>query len=51
MRENEELKKQVQDKNAIIMEQIKVIQNLASMIKNTIFEPILNYFEILLINT
>ncbi len=50
-KENEELKKQLQDKNAIIMEQIKVIQNLASMIKNTIFEPILNYFEILLVNT
>ena len=46
MRENEELKKQVQEKNAIILEQIKVIQNLASMIKKTIFEPILNYFSI-----
>jgi len=28
------------------MEQIKVIQNLASMIRNAIFEPILSYFEI-----
>jgi hypothetical protein len=46
MKENEELKKQIQDKDAIIMEQIKVIQNLASMIKNTIFVPILNFFEI-----
>ncbi len=46
MEENQELKKQLQDKNAIIMEQIKVIQNLASMIRNAIFEPILNYFEI-----
>jgi len=45
-KENQELKKQLQDKNAIIMEQIKVIQNLASMIRNAIFEPILNYFEI-----
>ncbi len=44
--ENKELKKQLQDKDAIIMEQIKVIQNLASMIKNTIFVPILNYFTI-----
>ena len=44
--ENKELKKQIQDKDAIIMEQIKVIQNLASMIKNTIFVPILNFFEI-----
>ena len=46
MEENEELKKQVQEKDAVIMEQIKVIQNLASMIKKTIFEPILNYFSI-----
>jgi len=43
--ENKELKKQLQDKDAVIMEQIKVIQNLASMIKQTIFEPILNYFS------
>ncbi len=46
MEENEELKKQLKGKDAIIMEQIKVIQNLASMIRNTIFVPILNYFEI-----
>ena len=46
MRENEELKKQVQEKDAVILEQIKVIQNLASMIKKTIFVPILNYFSI-----
>ena len=46
MRENQELKKQLQAKNAIIMEQIRVIQNLASMIRNAIFEQILNYFEI-----
>ena len=46
MEENEELKKQLKGKDAIIMEQIKVIQNLASMIKNTIFVPILNYFTI-----
>ena len=45
-KENQELKKQLEDKNAIIMEQIKVIQNLASMVRNAIFEPILNYFEI-----
>jgi len=44
--ENKELKKQLQEKDAVIMEQIKVIQNLASMIKKTIFEPILNYFSI-----
>ncbi len=46
MEENEELKKQLKGKDAIIMEQIKVIQNLASMIRNIIFVPILNYFEI-----
>jgi hypothetical protein len=46
MRENEDLKKQLQDKNAIILEQIKIIQNLTSMIKNTLFIPILNNFEI-----
>ena len=46
VRENRELKKQLEGKDAIIMEQIKVIQNLASMIKNTMFVPILNYFEI-----
>jgi len=46
MTENQELKNQLQDKNAIIMEQIKVIQNFASMIRNAIFEPILSYFEI-----
>jgi hypothetical protein len=41
-----ENQKQLEDKNAIIMEQIKVIQNLASVIRNAIFEPILNYFEV-----
>jgi len=46
MTKNQELKNQLQDKSAIIMEQIKVIQNLASMIRNAIFELILNYFEI-----
>ena len=46
MRENEDLKKQLQDKNAIILEQIKIIQNLTSMIKNTLVIPILNNFEI-----
>ena len=46
MEENEALKKKIKDKDAIIMEQIRVIQNLASMIRNIIFVPILNYFEI-----
>ena len=45
-KENQELKKQIQQKDAIILEQIKVIQNLASMMKKTIFEPILNYVNI-----
>ena len=44
--ENKELKKQIQEKDAVIMEQIKVIQNLASMIKKTIFIPILNFVDI-----
>ena len=46
LEENEELKKQLKGKDAIIMEQIKVIMDLANMIKNTIFVSILNYFEI-----
>ncbi|MCZ6583851.1 MAG: hypothetical protein O6746_02975 [Thaumarchaeota archaeon] len=46
MEENEALKKKIKGKDAIIMEQIRVIQNLASMIRNIIFVPILNYFEI-----
>jgi hypothetical protein len=44
--ENKKLKEDLEKKDLIIMEQIKVIQNLAAMIKKTIFEPILNYFSI-----
>jgi len=39
-----DLKEEVDKKQAVIMEQLKVISNLASLIKKTIFEPILNYF-------
>jgi len=44
--ENQELKNQLQDKNNNNNGANKVIQNLASMIRNAIFEPILSYFEI-----
>jgi len=44
--ENKELKQELVKKDQIIMEQIRVIQNLASMIKKTVFDPILNYFSI-----
>jgi len=44
--ENKKLKEDLEKKDLIIMEQIKVIQNLAAMMKKTIFEPILNYFSI-----
>jgi len=44
--ENEMLKLEIEKKNAVIMEQLKVIQNLASQIRNTISEPTSNYFSI-----
>jgi len=44
--ENKKLKEDLEKKDLVIMEQIKVIQNLAAMLKKTIFEPILNYFSI-----
>ena len=43
--ENKKLKEDLEKKDLIIMEQIKVIQNLAAMMKKIIFEPILNYFS------
>jgi hypothetical protein len=36
--ENESLKKEIEKKNAVIMEQVKVIQELASKFTNTIYE-------------
>ena len=39
-----DLKKQLETKDAILMEQLKVIQQLASSLKQTIFEPISYYF-------
>jgi hypothetical protein len=43
--ENKKLKEELEKKDAIIMEQVRVIQNLAAMMKKIIFEPILNYFS------
>jgi len=40
------LEDQIGKKDALLMEQLKVISDLASMIKQTIFEPIMNYFAI-----
>jgi len=37
---------QLAKKDALLMEQLRVIENLASMIKKTIFEPFLNYFSV-----
>jgi hypothetical protein len=45
--ENKKLKEDLEKKDLVIMEQIKVIQNLASMLKKTVFEPIMSYFSIL----
>jgi len=39
-----ELKKKIEDKDLIIMEQVKVISELALNIKNTIFDPITKFF-------
>ena len=44
--ENELLKQEIEKKDAVIMEQLKVIQNLASQIRNAAFELSLNYFLI-----
>jgi len=43
--ENKSLRKEIEKKNAVIMEQIKVIQDLASTITNTVYEPTLSYFS------
>jgi len=40
------LEDQIGKKDALLMEQLKVISDLANMIKQTIFEPIINYFAI-----
>jgi hypothetical protein len=44
--ENKKLKEELEKKNAVIMEQVKVIQNLAYMLKKTVFESVMNYFSI-----
>ena len=41
-----ELEDQIEKKDGLLMEQLRVIENLASVIQKTIFEPILNYFAI-----
>jgi len=44
--ENEFLKQEIEKKNAIIMEQLKVIQDLAAKITSAIFEPRLTNFSL-----
>ena len=44
--ENEFLKQEIEKKNAIIMEQLRVIQDLASQITNTLFYAKLNNFSL-----
>ena len=44
--ENEFLKQEIEKKDAIIMEQLKVIQDLASMVQSAIFEPRLDVFSL-----
>jgi len=44
--ENEFLRQQIEKKDAIIMEQLKVIQDLASMVQSAIFEPRLGVFSL-----
>jgi len=44
--ENKMLREEIEKKNAVIMEQIKVIQDLASQLTNAVFEPTLNYFSL-----
>lgn len=41
-----QLKEEIKKKDAVLMEQLKVISNLAAMMQKTIFEPIFNYFSI-----
>jgi hypothetical protein len=41
-----ELKEELKKKDAVLMEQLKVIQNLASMIKKVFFDSFLNYFQL-----
>ena len=46
IKENEFLKQEIEKKNAVIMEQLKVIQDLAAKVTSTIFEPRMNYFSL-----
>jgi len=44
--ENKLLREEIEKKDAVLMEQLRVIQDLASQLKNAVFEPALNYFSI-----
>ena len=44
--ENKLLKQEIEKKDAVIMEQLRVILDLASKLTNAVFEPTLNYFSL-----
>jgi len=44
--ENKMLREEIEKKDAVLMEQLRVIQDLASQLTNAIFEPTLNYFSL-----
>jgi len=44
--ENKSLRKEIEKKNEVIIEQINVILDLASKITNTVYEPTLSYFSV-----
>lgn len=46
-KEISELKEQLKKKDEVLIEQLKVIQNLASMIKKTVFDSFMNIFNLL----
>ena len=43
--ENEKLKEELEKKDAIIMEQVRVIQNLASMLKKIVFDFVSSFYS------
>jgi len=44
--ENKLLREEIEKKDAVLMEQLRVIQDLASQLTNAVFEPTLNYFSL-----
>jgi len=44
--ENKMLREEIEKKNAVLMEQLKVIQDLASQLTNAVFEPTMIYFSL-----